>query len=160
MVLVGLLRHYVTLLLNSAPKKQPAGLVKEQRAILRSQILRSSANPLCPLPPAQYTALSESLINSLSNDELLQPTTHKKDEKDATPANPLTDPTQMEGMMDGIKKQAVMMVPNMVIMQWINVFFSGFVLSEFGTYISWRHFSSAVSFTKSGATLATKEKKA
>lgn len=159
MVLVGLLRHYVTLLLNSAPKKQPAGLVKEQRAILRSQILRSSA-PLCPLPPAQYTALSESLINSLSNDELLQPTTHKRDEKDATPANPLTDPTQMEGMMDGIKKQAVMMVPNMVIMQWINVFFSGFVLSEFGTYISWHHFSSAVSFTKSGATLATKEKKA
>jgi hypothetical protein len=36
----------------------------------------------------------------------------------------------MEGMMDGMKKQAVMMVPNMVIMQWINMFFSGFVLSE------------------------------
>jgi len=34
----------------------------------------------------------------------------------------------MEGMMDGMKKQAVMMVPNMVIMQWINMFFSGFVL--------------------------------
>jgi hypothetical protein len=36
----------------------------------------------------------------------------------------------MEGMMDGMKKQAVMMVPNMVVMQWINVFFSGFVLRE------------------------------
>lgn len=33
--------------------------------------------------------------------------------------------------MDGMKKQAVMMVPNMVVMQWINVFFSGFVLSTF-----------------------------
>lgn len=41
----------------------------------------------------------------------------------------------MDGMMDGLKKQAVMMVPNMVIMQWINTFFSGFVLSKsmFGT---------------------------
>jgi hypothetical protein len=43
--------------------------------------------------------------------------------------NPLADPAQMEGMMDGMKKQAVMMIPNMVVMQWINVFFSGFVLS-------------------------------
>ena len=45
--------------------------------------------------------------------------------------NPLADPAQMEGMMDGMKKQAVMMIPNMVVMQWINVFFSGFVLSTF-----------------------------
>ena len=29
-VLVGLLRHYVTVLLNSAPKKQPAAAVREQ----------------------------------------------------------------------------------------------------------------------------------
>lgn len=29
-VLVGLLRHYVTLLLNSAPKKQPKAAVREQ----------------------------------------------------------------------------------------------------------------------------------
>lgn len=46
-----------------------------------------------------------------------------------TPANPL-EGGQMEGMMDMMKNQAVMMVPNMVIMQWINTFFSGFVLSE------------------------------
>jgi hypothetical protein len=29
-ILVGLLRHYVTLLLNSAPKKQPEVVVREQ----------------------------------------------------------------------------------------------------------------------------------
>lgn len=51
------------------------------------------------------------------------------DKADA-PVNPLMDPTQMDGMMDGLKKQAVMMIPNMVIMQWINTFFSGFVLSQ------------------------------
>lgn len=43
--------------------------------------------------------------------------------------NPLSDPSQMEGMMDGMKQQFVMMVPQMVIMGWINFFFQGFVLS-------------------------------
>jgi hypothetical protein len=35
----------------------------------------------------------------------------------------------MEGMMGGMKNQVVMMVPQMVIMGWINFFFQGFVLS-------------------------------
>ena len=45
------------------------------------------------------------------------------------PPNPLTDPGAMDGMMAGMKTQAVMMVPQMVLMGWINFFFSGFVLS-------------------------------
>lgn len=32
--------------------------------------------------------------------------------------------------MEGMKKQMVMMVPQMVIMGWINFFFQGFVLSK------------------------------
>jgi Integral membrane protein EMC3/TMCO1-like len=36
----------------------------------------------------------------------------------------------MDGMMAGMKTQMVMMVPQMVIMGWINFFFQGFVLSE------------------------------
>ena len=53
----------------------------------------------------------------------------KGDEKTAPP-NPLTDPNAMDGMMSGMKTQMVMMVPQMVIMGWINFFFQGFVLSE------------------------------
>jgi len=34
----------------------------------------------------------------------------------------------MDGMMSGMKTQMVMMVPQMVIMGWINFFFQGFVL--------------------------------
>lgn len=49
----------------------------------------------------------------------------------STPPNPLTDPNAMEGMMDGLKKQAVMMVPQYVVMAWINFFFSRFVLSKY-----------------------------
>lgn len=39
------------------------------------------------------------------------------------------DPAAMDGMMAGMKTQMVMMVPQMVIMGWINFFFQGFVLS-------------------------------
>jgi hypothetical protein len=37
----------------------------------------------------------------------------------------------MDGMMAGMKTQMVMMVPQMVIMGWINFFFQGFVLSAY-----------------------------
>ena len=36
--------------------------------------------------------------------------------------------------MDGMKKQMVMMVPQMVIMGWINFFFQGFVASALHVY--------------------------
>ena len=36
----------------------------------------------------------------------------------------------MGGMMGGMKNQMVMMVPQMIIMGWINFFFQGFVLSK------------------------------
>ncbi|WWC91254.1 uncharacterized protein L201_006197 [Kwoniella dendrophila CBS 6074] len=124
MVLVGVLRHYVTLLLNSPPKKQPAAAVREQRALGRAVLLRNSA-PLSPLHPAQYRSFSTSFASALASGEYLKPVVKKAD--DEGPANPF-DNGQMDNMMDGMKKQGVMMVPNMVIMQYINVFFSGFVL--------------------------------
>ena len=48
-----------------------------------------------------------------------------------SPPNPLSDPGAMDGMMAGMKTQMVMMVPQMIIMGWINFFFQGFVLSKF-----------------------------
>ncbi|KAK4688512.1 ER membrane protein complex subunit 3, partial [Tremellales sp. Uapishka_1] len=126
MVLVGLLRHYVTQLLNSAPKKQPAAVVREQRGMVRSMLLRSSA-PLSPLPPALYKAFSTTLSSSLSAGEFLQAKKEVVEGESDGPANPF-DAGQMDAMMDGMKKQGVMMVPNMLIMQYISVFFSGFIL--------------------------------
>jgi len=37
----------------------------------------------------------------------------------------------MDGMMAGMRTQMVMMVPQMIVMGWINFFFEGFVLSTF-----------------------------
>ena len=40
----------------------------------------------------------------------------------------LTDPAMMEGMIGGMTNQFVTMVPQMLIMGWVKLFFSGFVL--------------------------------
>lgn len=46
-------------------------------------------------------------------------------------ANPMTDPAAMEGMMGMMKGNMAMMIPQTLIMSWINAFFAGFVISEF-----------------------------
>jgi hypothetical protein len=74
--------------------------------------------------------MTESLSEAFAAGTYLKDGPPKEGEAPAGPANPLTDPSAMEGMMGGMKTQMVMMVPQMVIMGWINFFFQGFVLSE------------------------------
>lgn len=45
--------------------------------------------------------------------------------------NPMTDPAAMEGMMGMMKGNMAMMIPQTLIMSWINAFFAGFVISQF-----------------------------
>lgn len=44
--------------------------------------------------------------------------------------NPMSDPAMMEGMMGMMKGNMAMMVPQTLIMGWINAFFSGYVISK------------------------------
>lgn len=96
---------------------------------MRSQILRAtSANS--PLPPTFYKSISQHLTDAFETGTYLKDGPPKKGDAPAAPPNPMTDPAAMDGMMAGMKTQMVMMVPQMVIMGWINFFFQGFVLSE------------------------------
>jgi len=127
MILVGLLRHYVTLLLTSAPKKQPSATIREQRALLRAQILRQSSK-YSPLPPSYYHSISSSLSSAFAQGLYLKDGPRDPNAPAPPPANPLSDPSAMEGMMDGMKKQMAMNIPQMVLMGWISFFFHGFVM--------------------------------
>ena len=44
--------------------------------------------------------------------------------------NPMTDPAGMDQMMSMLKGNMAMIVPQTLIMGWINAFFSGFVISN------------------------------
>ena len=45
-------------------------------------------------------------------------------------ANPMTDPSAMEGMVGMMKGNMMMMIPQTLIMSWINAFFAGFVICK------------------------------
>lgn len=143
---MGLLRHYVTLLLVSPPKKQPVAVIREQcvpnpiatshpkslfarrrRALLRAQILRQSSKH-SPLPPAYYHTISSSLATGFANGAYLKDGPRDPKGPAMPPPNPLTDPSAMEGMMENMKNQMVMNIPQMVIMGWISFFFHGFAV--------------------------------
>jgi len=126
MILVGILRHYVVLLLQSTPKKQSRAAIREQRALARSQILLMSS-AFSPIPPPFYMSISNHLSDAFTAGSYLKDGPPKSDAP-LTPPNPMSDPAAMDGMMSGMKTQMVMMVPQMIIMGWINFFFQGFVL--------------------------------
>ena len=46
------------------------------------------------------------------------------------PANPMSDPAGLDQMMNMVKGNMAMIVPQTLIMGWINAFFSGFVICQ------------------------------
>ncbi|WKT48755.1 Integral membrane protein EMC3/TMCO1-like [Fusarium oxysporum f. sp. vasinfectum] len=73
MVLTGVLRHYASVLMATAPKKQDEKAMREQRFLARGVALRT---------------------NHHAGTYLKEP-----DRKGQPPANPLSDPSAMDGMM-------------------------------------------------------------
>lgn len=100
-----------------------------RRAVLRSQVLRATASR-SPIPPHIYRAISLHLDGAFAAGKYLKDGPLKQGETPPAAPNILSDPSAMDGMMAGMKTQMVMMVPQMVIMGWINFFFQGFVLSK------------------------------
>jgi hypothetical protein len=79
-------------------------MLKSRRAMQRAMVLRSSA-PFSPLPPATYLSFSQQFAHNLDSGDYLKP---KVESQEGAPPNPF-EGGQMDGMMDGMKKQAVMM---------------------------------------------------
>lgn len=129
MLCVGVLRHYAVTLLHSPPKPAPRPALREQRALMRGQVLRANGRHLSR---REYEARREALMVAYTEGTFLKDGPKKEGESDeqAPPPNPL-DPAAMDGMIGMLKKQAVMFVPQTVLMGWINLFFSGFVLSTY-----------------------------
>ena len=100
-----------------------------RRAVFRAQVLRATAAK-SPIPPHIYRAISLHLDDAFAAGKYLKDGPLKQGEAPPAAPNILSDPNAMDGMMAGMKTQMVMMVPQMVIMGWINFFFQGFVLSE------------------------------
>ena len=122
MVLIGVLRHYITLLLATPPKTSLKS-IREAQALNRARILKSSANAI---PFFAFESRRKLLCKFIDEKKYVAAA---KQAEGQDPVNPMSDPAQMDVMMDGMKKNMAMMVPQMVMMGWVNYFFAGFVLS-------------------------------
>ena len=121
-ILTGVLRHYATVLLQTTPKKQELHVQREQRSLLRGINLRSNSSAISS---TAFASRKQYLVTAYKDGTFL-----KDPENRGKPAgNPMTDPAAMEGMMGMMKGNMAMMIPQTLIMGWINAFFAGFVIS-------------------------------
>jgi hypothetical protein len=129
-ILTGVLRHYATVLMASTPKKQELPAIREQRSLLRGINLRVNAHNLSP---SSFETRKAYLVNAYENGAFLK----EPEKKGQAAPNPMTDPAAMEGMMGMMKGNMAMIVPQTLIMGWINAFFSGFVISKLSPEAKW-----------------------
>ncbi|KAG0055520.1 ER membrane complex subunit 3 [Linnemannia elongata] len=121
MVLVGVVRHQVTVLLNGTPKKADLKSARETKALQRCGLLRAHG---VHIPEHAFHGRKAFLSEAFEKGTYLkEPNTGNKPR-----GNVMQDPAYVETMMDGMKKNMMNIVPQTVIMGWINFFFSGFVL--------------------------------
>lgn len=106
----------------SAPKKLDQKTTREQRSLLHGINVRANHHVLSK---PSFTARRDALITAFESGAYLK----DPDNRGQPPPNPMTDPGAMEGMMGMMKNQMAMIIPNTLIMSWINAFFSGYVIS-------------------------------
>lgn len=98
-------------------------LSRSSRNLLHGVSLRQN---LDQISLSSFVARKNYLVAAYQRGEFLR----DPENKGKPPANPMTDPAGMDQMMNMLKGNMAMMVPQTLIMGWINAFFSGFVISE------------------------------
>lgn len=122
MILTGILRHYLSTLLQTNPKRQTLAKLREQRSLMRAQNLRTN---YAQISKAAFEKRREWWVDSAREGKFLA----DPDMRGKARPNPMSDPAMMDGMMGMMKGNVAMMVPQSLIMGWINAFFSGYVIS-------------------------------
>lgn len=103
------------------PKRFDEKAVKEQRSMIHGVTTRNNFHVLSA---PSFRVRREYLTGAYESGAFLK----DPDRRGQPPANPMTDPSAMDGMMGMMKNNMAMMIPNTLIMSWINAFFSGFVI--------------------------------
>lgn len=125
MILTGVLRHYASVLLQTPPKPPSfPGEARERQALIRGMTLRSNL-AASGLSESAFQARKDFLVDNYKKGTFLK---NGPDSRGQPAANPMSDPAAMEGMMGMMKGNMAMMIPQTLIMSWINAFFAGFVI--------------------------------
>jgi hypothetical protein len=115
-------------LLQTTPKKQDLPKIRQQRSLVRGVNLRTNANVISP---ASFQARKGFMVQAYQEGKFLA----DPESRGKPRPNPMSDPAAMEGMMGMMKGNMAMMIPQSLIMGWINAFFSGFVISKSNLFL-------------------------
>ena len=107
----------------TAPKKLEQSAIREQRSLVHGMTVRNNFHVLTK---KSFEARRDVLTTAFESGAFLK----DPDRRGQPPGNPLTDPSQMDGMMGMMKNNMAMIIPNTLIMSWINAFFSGYVIMK------------------------------
>ncbi|KAJ7545146.1 hypothetical protein O6H91_09G109500 [Diphasiastrum complanatum] len=118
MVLIGVLRHFVSKALQSSPTPDPKAF-KESQVVIRARYLRGAANYI----PLKAFRMRRTYYNNEENGLLHVP----KGQAQNMQAQMFSDPNMA---MDMMKKNLSMIVPQTLTFAWVNFFFSGFVTAK------------------------------
>ncbi|KAK9031439.1 hypothetical protein V6N11_032817 [Hibiscus sabdariffa] len=118
MVLIGVLRYFVSKLMRSFQVPDPK-IVKEGQVIVRARNLRAAANFI---PPKSFRSRRVYFSNE-ENGLLFVP----KGQAQNAQAQMFSDPNMA---MDMMKKNLSMIIPQTLTFAWVNFFFSGFVAAK------------------------------
>lgn len=113
--LVGVLRHYISVLLASQ-KKIEIQQLQDSQVILRSRILRENARFI----PKSSFNMRRHVFNNQENGYLTQ-------KRENAAPNMMTDPSMMTDMLKG---NITNVLPMIIIGGWINWMFSGFITTK------------------------------
>lgn len=113
--LVGIVRHYVSILLSSQ-KKIEIQQLQDSQIILRSRILRENAKYI----PKDAFLMRRQAFNNEEDGYLTQ-------KRPAVTQNMMTDPSMMT---DLVKGNLTNVLPMIIIGGWINWMFSGFITTK------------------------------
>lgn len=114
--LVGIIRHYVTILL-STDKKVELQQISDSQALIRSRLLRENGRFL----PRDAFYMRKYYFNDSAKGYF------KTQKRDPVMKNPMTDPSMMTEMMKG---NITNVLPMIIIGGWINWAFSGFLTTK------------------------------
>ncbi|THG03640.1 hypothetical protein TEA_014490 [Camellia sinensis var. sinensis] len=118
MVLIGVLRYFVSKLMRSS-QLPDAKIVKEGQVIIRARNLRASANFI----PSKSFRARKAYFGNEENGLLFVP----KGQAQNAQAQMFSDPNMA---MDMMKKNLSMIIPQTLTFAWVNFFFSGFVAAK------------------------------
>ncbi|CAM9016890.1 unnamed protein product [Wickerhamomyces anomalus] len=123
MVLFGVLRQYISILLQPTPKLQPVKKLREIEYIKKAQLLKQH---FWNVPKKDFKSRQTYLSENLENGSYLAEPVQENQQ----PPNPLTDPGASDAMLGMAKNSFGNFAAQTLMMGWVNFFFAGFVLMK------------------------------